>query len=183
MDDQDPWGTALTGVPDSVIELAMLCETFSTRVAALADELAKADLSGDDLVLINTCLRKAASSSWLVGAVTFGLERRAPEGRCPHFNVVTTAEWIRLFHGDESARMESYECDLEAGHPGSHVSPVFQVRYAPHPVWIRWSGRDRELVELASCPVDRIGAHPNGVDDEACGLPEGHVGRHWYGDY
>jgi hypothetical protein len=75
-------------------------------------------------------------------------------------------------------------CELESGHPGRHA---VEGQFAggpgvpdPYTVWVRWPDDDeygpgRELVVLPTCPVSFLEGH---IEEEGCGLYEGHPGRH-----
>ncbi|WP_343951433.1 hypothetical protein [Nonomuraea longicatena] len=163
----------------AVLALAGACEGFATHVELLADRLAGADLSDDDVALVNRSLYRAVSATWLAGAMTVGLRMPVSAQECPHFNVVTDAEWIPLAIGAGCfQRDDPYACVLEPGHDGAHASILQEVQGTGRPVWLRWSGRDREVVSLPPCPYSFPGADPRGVDDEACKAPDGHPGEH-----
>jgi hypothetical protein len=162
-----------------VAALAGACEVFATHVELLADQLHGADLSDDDIALVNRSLYRAVSATWLAGAMTVGLRMPTSAQECPHFNVVTDAEWIPLAQGTGCIqRSDPYACVLEPGHDGPHTSVLQEMRHTGLPVWLSWSGREREVVSLPSCPYSFPGADPRGVDDEACKAPDGHPGEH-----
>ncbi|MEW1720108.1 hypothetical protein [Streptomyces sp. NPDC093109] len=77
-------------------------------------------------------------------------------------------------------------CALEEGHTGLHHVIAQCVRGTetepPWVMWARWPqgneyGSERELLRLDSCPAKFLAG---AVSEQACSLPEGHVGRHDY---
>jgi len=101
-----------------------------------------------------------------------------------------------LFLADELAELDKIPggcrlepalwCALEAGHEGRHGT---HAQFAggptvpdPYTVWIMWPDQDeygpgRELIVLPACPEAFLRGC---VDEQRCGLFEGHPGRHGF---
>ncbi|OEV12914.1 hypothetical protein K378_04708 [Streptomyces sp. Amel2xB2] len=77
-------------------------------------------------------------------------------------------------------------CMLEAGHSGLHLTLAQALRggdgVPPVTLWLRWAeGAEydsrREILPLPPCPERFLAGT---VQEDACGLPEGHPGRHGF---
>ncbi|MEU0487538.1 hypothetical protein ABZ260_51390 [Streptosporangium sp. NPDC006013] len=165
--------------PDSTGPLTALldaCVHFATHVNLLADQLRDVELTDDDAERLSDAATRAFTAVALATSLTVGLEREAGDGECPHYNVLTDAEWARL-SADETAahdRSAVYQRELQADHPGSHMS--LAQSFDDRNVWLRWADRVRELVDLPPCPAS------NGAldDPEGCLLFRGHPGEHTF---
>ncbi|MFI7641664.1 hypothetical protein [Nonomuraea sp. NPDC049400] len=150
------------------------CHRFATHVDLLADRLGAVDLSADDAERVNDAIMRAFTVTALASSLTVGLQREANEAECPHFNVLTDAEWARLSADEMAAhdRNATYLCALQPGHPGPHVS--LAQSFGERDVWLRWAVGVRELGDLAPCPSSAGPAD----DPELCHLFDGHPGEH-----
>ncbi|GAA2420324.1 hypothetical protein [Nonomuraea africana] len=112
-------------------------------------------------------MHRAFTTVGLAGSLTIGLQRDAHEAECPHYNVLTDAEWARL-----SIDLGAHERNSQATR--ARTLSLAQS-FADRDTWLRWADRGvRELVDLPPClaedgPVD---------DPERCLLFEGHPGKH-----
>jgi hypothetical protein len=77
-------------------------------------------------------------------------------------------------------------CTVERDHPGLHHTPAQTLRggggVPPSTIWLRWPGDAeygplRELLILPPCPERFL---TGTIEEEVCGLPEGHEGRHGF---
>lgn len=77
-------------------------------------------------------------------------------------------------------------CVLESGHAGLHHTLAQALQggegVPPATLWLRWAeGAEfdsrREILPLPSCPARFL---EGTVQEESCGLPEGHEGRHGF---
>lgn len=167
---------------DAVAALTRACEHFATHVRLLADQLAAAELSPDDVERAGHAVHQVAAAAGLAAAVTTGLRRHTGPQACPHYNVLTDAEWAPLGDGPGAVgRQPAYECWLQPGHPGPHAAHVQEPAETYRGVWLRWDGATRELVDLAYCPARLHGEQPGGTDDECCDLYAEHAGAHAVG--
>ncbi|WP_433259450.1 hypothetical protein ACQPYK_50290 (plasmid) [Streptosporangium sp. CA-135522] len=166
--------------------LVNACERFATHVDLLADQLSEVALNTDGVELVNAAVHRVFTAAGLAAGLTTGLQRHPRKTtECQHYNVLTDAEWAPLTDCGGHARKPVYECELQPGHPGAHVS---HVQILPEPdrfIWIRWDSRTRELVVLPPCSAECTDPTPGtlyGPDDPTpCLLFEHHVGPHRYG--
>jgi hypothetical protein len=77
-------------------------------------------------------------------------------------------------------------CMLEVGHAGLHCTLAQGLQggdgVPPVTLWLRWEdaaeyGPLREILPMPGCPERFLSGT---LEEEGCGLPEGHVGRHDY---
>ncbi|GAA2812791.1 hypothetical protein [Nonomuraea dietziae] len=159
---------------DPITALLIACDRFHSHVTLLADQLRDVELGDEDAERVHEAVHRTFTTVGLVGSLTVGLQRDADEAECPHYNVLSDAEWARL-SVDLGAheRKLAYECELQPGHPGPHLS--LAQSFADRDTWLRWVDRGvRKLVDLPPClaedgPVD---------DPERCLLFDGHPGKH-----
>lgn len=168
-----------------VTALVDACRHFATHVRLLADQLGAIELSDDDVELVHDAVHQVFTAAGLAAAVATGLQRHTGEQDCPHYNVLTDAEWALLAEGGRHERKAVYGCELQPGHPGAHAAHVQVLPGPDRFVWIRWDLRARELLTLPPCPAERADPHPDPrspyADEPArCKLFEGHVGPHRY---
>ncbi|MET7338447.1 hypothetical protein [Nonomuraea sp. NPDC005650] len=97
---------------------------------------------------------------------------------CPHYNVLTDAEWARLTADKAAAHGRNATCLCESapGHPGPHLAPA--QSYGNRDTWIRRVDGVREPVDLAHCLAAGIPADDLADDPEPCHLFDGHPGSH-----
>ncbi|MGP3919963.1 hypothetical protein [Nonomuraea sp. 10N515B] len=103
-------------------------------------------------------IQRVVNAAGMAAALTVGRQRHMPEAACPHYNVLTDAEWGPLsgkYVANE--RKLAYGCELQPGHAGPHMSEVQLVPADPDQfVWIRWTDRQRELIALAPCQAEYV---------------------------
>ena len=68
------------------------------------------------------------------------------------------------------------DCELAAGHDGSHVAFVAAADEGEQWWWLRWSPRTREVVQIDPCAVEGV----SGAYRDDCLLPDRHLGPHSY---
>ncbi|MET9250264.1 hypothetical protein [Nonomuraea sp. NPDC003709] len=183
--DYDAWdGT------DPLTALLDASRHYAIHVRLLIDQLAEARLGADDVGRVEDAMCEVAEAAALAVAVTMGLRRHVRREVCPHYNLLTDAEWAPARDG-ALARGRAYGCELQPGHPGLHTAQFQESPVTRRGEWLRWgraAGGEavRELVDLPYCSALWRGADPRGLDDETCGLPAEHVGAHavnnWLGE-
>ncbi|HZD71235.1 MAG TPA: hypothetical protein VFA45_20735 [Actinomycetes bacterium] len=89
---------------------------------------------------------------------------------CGERTVFTSAELDALDAkgGGYHVLEDGYGCELESGHPGSHL--FLAQAYDDGELWLSWNGEHRELLQLGPCEAE--------TDGWVCELPAGHYGRH-----
>ncbi|MBB3733743.1 hypothetical protein [Nonomuraea dietziae] len=104
---------------DPITALLIACDRFHSHVTLLADQLRDVELGDEDAERVHEAVHRTFTTVGLVGSLTVGLQRDADEAECPHYNVLSDAEWARL-SVDLGAheRKLAYECELQPGHPG-----------------------------------------------------------------
>ncbi|MDP9869393.1 MULTISPECIES: hypothetical protein [Streptosporangium] len=131
---------------DPVTAPAIASEHFATHVNLLADQLGKVELNADGVELVNAAVHRAFTAAGLAAGLTIGLQRHTRDTECPHYNVITDAEWAPLTDGGGHMRKPAYECELQPGHPGPHMA---HVQIIPEPDRFIWKRQDgAELVPL-----------------------------------
>ncbi|MEV1179326.1 hypothetical protein, partial [Nonomuraea sp. NPDC049784] len=95
-----------------VTALVDACRHFATHVRLLADQLGAAELSDDDVELVHNAVHQVFTAAGLAAALATGLQRHAGEQDCPHYNVLTDAEWAPLSEGGGRERKAVYGCEL-----------------------------------------------------------------------
>ncbi|MEU6741364.1 hypothetical protein [Streptosporangium sandarakinum] len=113
---------------DPLAELLTACDRFNTHVTLLIDQLRDVELTDEDDERIYDTVHRTFTAVALASSLTIGLQRDAHEAECPHYNVVTEAEWARLSADRAHERNLTYECELQPGHPGPHLSLVQSLR-------------------------------------------------------
>ncbi|TDC82513.1 hypothetical protein E1292_50265, partial [Nonomuraea deserti] len=148
---------------DAVAPVAALvdaCRHFATHVRLLADRLGVAELSDDDVQSVHDAVHQVFTAAGLAGALATGLQRHTSEQDCPHYNVLTDAEWAPLAESGRHERKVVYGCELQPGHAGAHAAHVQLLPGLDRSVWIRWDIRSREFVTLPPCPAERADPDP-----------------------
>jgi len=78
-----------------------------------------------------------------------------------------------------SARQEGgawrlVDCELAAGHDGSHMAFLAAADRGERWWWLRWAPRTRDIVQVDPCAVVGV----NGAFADDCLLPDRHLGLH-----
>lgn len=66
------------------------------------------------------------------------------------------------------------DCELVAGHPGSHVALVATAHGGDQWWWLRWDERHSAAIQIDPCDAEL----PQGRYADECVLPDGHPGPH-----
>ncbi|MFI6451944.1 hypothetical protein ACIBF6_10345 [Streptosporangium amethystogenes] len=87
---------------------------FATHMNLLADQLGDVEPTNDDAERLSDAATRAFTAVALATSLTIGLEREVGDGECPHYNVLTDAEWERL-SADETAVHDHSAVGLRGG--------------------------------------------------------------------
>ncbi|MFI0417549.1 MULTISPECIES: hypothetical protein [Spongiactinospora] len=162
-----------------VTDLVRACHRFTTHMRLLADQLGRVPVDDGDVTLLDEATQSARIALWHVIARSNGALQRPTEGNeCSFFTVITDAEWQRLMESGELPREHAYECGMSADHPGPHVTFIYEAMGTFQGWWLRWRGRERELVIHPYCGEVQRGLDPDGLDDTNCLLFQGHPCPH-----
>jgi len=66
------------------------------------------------------------------------------------------------------------DCELAAGHDGSHMAFLTAADGGERWWWLRWAPQTREVVQIDPCAVKGV----DGAYRDDCLLPDRHDGRH-----